>query len=105
MDLESFVKCFNVEGSTIYSVEPDPARDETDEIVEFWHKQNPDLDVTAKTLAIRLRRASQHFERAVRTNLAANGVDEYWEASCNERAGSPQAPSPIGWHGWNVGVG
>jgi DNA-binding MarR family transcriptional regulator len=79
LDLESFVKCFNVEGSTIYSVEPDPARDETDEIVEFWHKQNPDLDVTAKTLAIRLRRASQHFERAVRTNLAANGVDEYWE--------------------------
>ena len=60
-------------------MDPDPARDETDEIVEFWHKENPDLDVTAKTLAIRLRRASQHFERAVRSNLAANGVDEYWE--------------------------
>jgi DNA-binding MarR family transcriptional regulator len=58
---------------------PDPQRDEIDEIVEFWHQENPDLDVTAKTLAMRLRRASQHLERAVRSNLAANGVDEYWE--------------------------
>ena len=56
-----------------------PARDEADEIVEFWHRENPDLDVTAKALAIRLRRASQHLERAVRSNLAANGVDEFWE--------------------------
>ncbi len=60
-------------------MEPDEIRDETDEIVDFWHRENPDLDVTAKTLAIRLRRASQHLERAVRTNLAANGVDEFWE--------------------------
>ena len=58
---------------------PVPARDEIDEVVEFWHKENPDLDVTAKTLAMRLRRASLHLERAVRSNLAANGVDEYWE--------------------------
>ncbi len=79
MDLAYNVNSFNVEESTIYSVESDPIRDETDEIVEFWHQENPDLDVTAKTLAIRLRRASQHLERAVRTNLAANGVDEYWE--------------------------
>ena len=35
--------------------------------------------MTAKTLAMRLRRASQHLERAVRSNLAVNGVDEYWE--------------------------
>lgn len=79
LDLEDPVKSFNVQESTIYSVEADPIRDEADEIVEFWHQENPDLDVTAKTLAIRLRRASQHLERAVRTNLAANGVDEYWE--------------------------
>lgn len=60
-------------------MESDPTRDETDEIVEFWHRENPGLDVTAKALAIRLRRASQHLERAVRANLAANGVEEYWE--------------------------
>jgi DNA-binding MarR family transcriptional regulator len=58
---------------------PGTERDEIDDIVEFWHQENPDLDVTAKTLAMRLRRASQHLERAVRTNLAASGVDEYWE--------------------------
>ena len=58
---------------------PGTERDEIDDIVEFWHQENPDLDVTAKTLAMRLRRASQHLERAVRTNLATSGVDEYWE--------------------------
>ncbi len=60
-------------------MEADPVRDEVDEIAEFWHRENPDLDVTAKTLAMRLRRASLHLERAVRSNLAAHGVDEYWE--------------------------
>ena len=79
LDIKRFVRSFNVEESTIYSMDPGPARDEADEIVEFWHRENPDLDVTAKTLAIRLRRASQHLERAVRSNLAANGVDEFWE--------------------------
>ena len=28
---------------------------------------------------MRLRRASQHLERAVRANLTDSGVDEYWE--------------------------
>ena len=79
LDLKHSVKCHNVEESTIYSVDSGPIRDETDEIVEFWHRENPDLDVTAKTLALRLRRASQHLERVVRSNLAASGVDEYWE--------------------------
>jgi len=79
LDLKPFVKSFNVEESTIYSVAPEPAQDEIDEIVAFWHRENPGLDVTAKTLAMRLRRASQHLERAVRSNLAASGVDEYWE--------------------------
>jgi DNA-binding MarR family transcriptional regulator len=60
-------------------VDPDEFSDEADKIVEFWHRENPDLDVTAKALAIRLRRASQHLERAVRSNLSANGVEEYWE--------------------------
>ncbi len=53
-------------------------RDEVDDIVEFWHRENPDLDVTAKSLAMRIRRASMHLERAVRSNLAT-GVDEFWE--------------------------
>ena len=72
------VKSLNVERSTVYSMESDQPRDEVDEIVEFWHRENPDLDVTAKSLAMRLRRASMHLERAVRSNLAT-GVDEFWE--------------------------
>jgi DNA-binding MarR family transcriptional regulator len=72
------VKSFNVEGSTVYSMHAEQPRDEVDEIVEFWHRENPDLDVTAKSLAMRLRRASMHLERAVRSNLAT-GVDEFWE--------------------------
>jgi DNA-binding MarR family transcriptional regulator len=72
------VKSFNVEGSTVYSMKSEEPRDEVDEIVEFWHRENPDLDVTAKSLAMRLRRASMHLERAVRSNLAT-GVDEFWE--------------------------
>jgi DNA-binding MarR family transcriptional regulator len=72
------VKSFNIEGSTVYSMDSEEPRDEVDEIVEFWHRENPDLDVTAKSLAMRLRRASMHLERAVRSNLAT-GVDEFWE--------------------------
>jgi len=53
--------------------------DEIDRIVSFWREENPELDVTTKALAMRLRRASQHLERAVRANLADSGVDEYWE--------------------------
>jgi DNA-binding MarR family transcriptional regulator len=53
--------------------------DEIDEIVEFWRAENPDLDVLLKGLAMRIRRAAQHLERATRQNLAASGVDEFWE--------------------------
>jgi DNA-binding MarR family transcriptional regulator len=60
-------------------VAADAPRDEIDQLAEFWHQENPGLDVTAKTLAMRLRRASLHLERAIRSNLAASGVDEYWE--------------------------
>jgi DNA-binding MarR family transcriptional regulator len=53
--------------------------DEIDRVVEFWRTENPDLDVVLKGLAMRIRRAAQHLERATRQNLAASGVDEFWE--------------------------
>jgi len=53
--------------------------DDIDRVVGFWKEENPQLDVTTKAVAMRLRRASQHLERAVRSNLADSGVDEYWE--------------------------
>ncbi len=55
------------------------AEDEIDRVVAFWKDENPALDVTTKSVAMRLRRASQLLERAVRSNLADSGVDEYWE--------------------------
>jgi DNA-binding MarR family transcriptional regulator len=59
---------------------PDEApQDDIDRVVAFWKQENPQLDVTTKAVTMRLRRASQHLERAVRANLADSGVDEYWE--------------------------
>ncbi len=54
-------------------------QDDIDRVVGFWKAENPQLDITTKAVAMRLRRASQHLERAVRSNLADSGVDEYWE--------------------------
>lgn len=54
-------------------------RDQVDVLAEFWLQEHPDLDTRAKTLAVRLRRASHHLERALRQELAANDL-EMWEA-------------------------
>jgi len=47
-------------------------------VVDFWRQENPDLDTRIKMLAIRLRRAAHHLERALRQELAADGI-EMWE--------------------------
>ena len=57
---------------------PEP-QDDIDRVVGFWKNENPELDMTTKAVAMRLRHASQHLERAVRSNLGDSGVDEYWE--------------------------
>jgi DNA-binding MarR family transcriptional regulator len=54
-------------------------QDDIDRVVAFWKEENPELDVSTKAVTMRLRRSSQHLERAVRANLADSGVDEYWE--------------------------
>ena len=61
------------------SVEEIANQDDIDRLVGFWKEENPELDVTTKAVAMRLRRASQLLERAVRSNLTDSGVDEYWE--------------------------
>jgi DNA-binding MarR family transcriptional regulator len=60
-------------------VPADEPQDDVDRVIAFWKEENPELDVTTKAVTMRLRRASQHLERAVRANLADSGVDEYWE--------------------------
>jgi DNA-binding MarR family transcriptional regulator len=52
--------------------------DRIDEIVEFWRQENPDLDVTTKTLSMRLRTVAHLQEQALRRDLAVLGV-EMWE--------------------------
>jgi DNA-binding MarR family transcriptional regulator len=56
-----------------------PERDQVDVLADFWCLEIPNLDPRAKTLAIRLRRAAHHLERALRQELAANDI-EMWEA-------------------------
>lgn len=43
--------------------------DEVDLLVEVWRGDDPEMDVVAKTTAIRLRRAYQHLERELRREL------------------------------------
>jgi DNA-binding MarR family transcriptional regulator len=54
-------------------------QDNIDRVIGFWKVENPQLDVTTKEVAMRLRRASQYLERAVRSNLDDSGVEEFWE--------------------------
>jgi DNA-binding MarR family transcriptional regulator len=60
-------------------VSAEAQQDDIDRVVGFWKEENPELDVTTKAITMRLRRASQVLERAVRSNLEDSGVDEYWE--------------------------
>ena len=53
-------------------------RDRVDGVIDFWLGENPALDPRVKTLAIRLRRAAHHLEKALRHELAAAGID-MWE--------------------------
>jgi len=53
-------------------------RDQVDALLDAWKKQNPNIDVPAKALTIRLRRVTHHVEREVRRELAEHGI-ELWE--------------------------
>lgn len=55
-----------------------PARDQVDVVVDFWLAENPELDTQVKMLAIRVRRAAHHVERALRRELASADI-EMWE--------------------------
>ena len=53
-------------------------RDQVDVIMDHWREQNPQLDIPAKALSVRLRRVTHHLEREVRRELAELGI-ELWE--------------------------
>jgi DNA-binding MarR family transcriptional regulator len=53
-------------------------RDQVDVIVDFLLRENPGLDAKVKSVAIRLRRAAHHLEKALRAELNLVGI-EMWE--------------------------
>ena len=55
-----------------------PQRDRADVMVDFWCRENPDVDRRVRTLAIRARRVALHLERVLRHELSALGI-EAWE--------------------------
>ena len=60
-------------------------------VVDFWSQENPNLDLLVKGLAIRLRRASHHLDRALRQQLGGGDI-EVWEA---EVSGPPTISRPF----------
>jgi DNA-binding MarR family transcriptional regulator len=66
-----------VSAVVIHSQPAVPA-DRIDDVVEFWRRENPELDVTLKCLGMRLRTVAHLFEREIRQELAAIDV-EIWE--------------------------
>jgi DNA-binding MarR family transcriptional regulator len=70
--------------------------DEVDELVEEWHAQRPDLDVTPLQVLSRIWRLARHLDRARATAFAVHGL-ETWEfdvLSSLRRQGPPYQLSP-----------
>jgi len=73
-----------------------PMRDEVDDLVERWHAERPDLDVSPLQVLSRLSRLARHLDRARRAAFAAHGL-EPWEfdvLSALRRQGPPYQLSP-----------
>jgi DNA-binding MarR family transcriptional regulator len=60
------------------SVPDDDGPDDIDQVVGYWHQENPDLDVTTKALAMRLRRVAHLLERAMHAETSRDDA-ESWE--------------------------
>lgn len=55
-----------------------PARDHVDLILDHVRVHEPDADLAAKAVQMRLRRAAHHFDTATQRRLAPQGM-EIWE--------------------------
>jgi len=68
-----------VRASTRGAAKKELVRDQVDAVVDFWSRENPDLDLPVKALAIRIRRVAHHLERSLREQLGAGDIG-VWEA-------------------------
>ncbi len=66
------------DAATDLSPDVAPPGDRIGELVEYWRRENPDLDVTVKTLSMRLRSVVNLLDKAMRRELAALDI-ERWE--------------------------
>ncbi len=70
--------------------------DEVDAIVEAWHRERPDVDVTPMQVLSRVSRLARHVDSVRKAAFAAHGL-ESWEfdvLAALRRSGEPYALSP-----------
>ncbi|MDQ3484043.1 MAG: MarR family transcriptional regulator [Actinomycetota bacterium] len=78
------------------SNQADAGADEVDRLVDAWHRERPDLDVTPMQVLSRVTRLARHLDLARRQAFAEHDL-ETWEfdvLSALRRAGQPYELSP-----------
>jgi DNA-binding MarR family transcriptional regulator len=71
-------------------------RDETDGLLEAWHRERPDLDVAPLAVLSRVTRLARHLDRERRAAFAEHGLEayEFDVLSALRRAGPPYELTP-----------
>lgn len=72
------------------------APDEVDRITQAWHRELPDLDLSALQVLSRVTRLARHLDRARRSAFAEHGLDagEFDVLAALRRTGPPYEESP-----------
>lgn len=52
-------------------------RDETDSLLDAWHRERPDLDVAPLSVLSRVTRLARHLDRERRAAFAEHGLEAY----------------------------
>lgn len=71
-------------------------RDETDSLLEAWHRERPDLDVAPLSVLSRVTRLARHLDRERRAAFAGHGLEayEFDVLSALRRSGAPYELTP-----------
>ncbi len=71
-------------------------RDETDSLLEAWHRARPDLDVAPLSVLSRVTRLARHLDRERRAAFAEHGLEayEFDVLSALRRSGAPYELTP-----------
>jgi DNA-binding MarR family transcriptional regulator len=71
-------------------------RDETDELLDAWRRERPDLDVTPLAVLSRVTRLARHLDRERRAAFAEQGLEayEFDVLTALRRAGPPYELTP-----------